>query len=583
MKLYKNSKLLHICFVIMFLFSSALIIYKCRFGFGNIDEAFYLTIPYRLWQGDALFRDEWNLAQMSGFLLYPLVSAFLTFFNTTDGIILRFRYIFVSIHIIVSLSVFLLTKKKSLEAASILSLLYLLYAPYNIMALSYNSMGLGCAVLSFLLLFEAKTKIRLFISGCFYAMSVLCCPYFAVFFLLFLLVVLLKKCRKNSLYNQLEHYEKCFPAWLAGVFFVAVLFFLFVFHRISISEFLNAIPVILNDPHHPVKHFVKTIVTYFTELVLQNGIAKISLLAICIVILISFIDKNKHHRIIAYFAFFGIVVLLQIWNYLRIERYVNHRPVERIVNFMLLPPILFLPFPLFFSEQAQTRKMNKAYISGFVVPGFLYTICMHFASDQGLYIISSASFLLLIGAIMMLFTYIETEALTDAERKIYKSILMIVMVIEIAAMGYLRYNTVYWEPYYASQSSQQYLIDSGPEKGLYVTAYKKEQYDNYYNDVVNLNLFGKGLFFSNKTWLYLVTESKFATYSAWLTEYPDQVTAERLEAYYAMNPENYPEWIYTEEKYSNFAEMLLSGKEYTRTMTENGSYLYLIAQNNKEA
>lgn len=48
--------------------------WKCQYGFGGSDEAFYLTIPHRLTLGDALIKDEWHLSQLSGFLIFPFVN-----------------------------------------------------------------------------------------------------------------------------------------------------------------------------------------------------------------------------------------------------------------------------------------------------------------------------------------------------------------------------------------------------------------------------------------------------------------------------------------------------------------------------
>ena len=36
---------------------------KCRYGVANFDEAFYLTIPYRLCQGDQPLVHEWHVTQ----------------------------------------------------------------------------------------------------------------------------------------------------------------------------------------------------------------------------------------------------------------------------------------------------------------------------------------------------------------------------------------------------------------------------------------------------------------------------------------------------------------------------------------
>ena len=59
-------------FIALMAFALILSFWKCRFGFGGNDEAFYLTIPHRLTLGDSLFGNEWHLSQLSGFLLIPL-------------------------------------------------------------------------------------------------------------------------------------------------------------------------------------------------------------------------------------------------------------------------------------------------------------------------------------------------------------------------------------------------------------------------------------------------------------------------------------------------------------------------------
>ena len=42
-----------------------------------MDEGFYLTIPYRLIQGDCLLVDEWHVSQLAGFLLIPVLKLYL--------------------------------------------------------------------------------------------------------------------------------------------------------------------------------------------------------------------------------------------------------------------------------------------------------------------------------------------------------------------------------------------------------------------------------------------------------------------------------------------------------------------------
>jgi len=73
------SQILFYC--LLFLLSAILVFWKCRYGFANIDESFYLTIPYRLYQGDALFAHEWHLSQMSLMLIFSKVFSFISSFS----------------------------------------------------------------------------------------------------------------------------------------------------------------------------------------------------------------------------------------------------------------------------------------------------------------------------------------------------------------------------------------------------------------------------------------------------------------------------------------------------------------------
>ena len=52
-------------------------LWKSRYGLGIYDEAFYLTIPYRMCHGDKLFLNEWHVSQLSALLQYPLMKLYL--------------------------------------------------------------------------------------------------------------------------------------------------------------------------------------------------------------------------------------------------------------------------------------------------------------------------------------------------------------------------------------------------------------------------------------------------------------------------------------------------------------------------
>ena len=60
-------------FLICFLLIICIQCYKARLGVGSKDEHFYISLGYRFYKGDALFYDDWHIAQMIGFFITPIV------------------------------------------------------------------------------------------------------------------------------------------------------------------------------------------------------------------------------------------------------------------------------------------------------------------------------------------------------------------------------------------------------------------------------------------------------------------------------------------------------------------------------
>ena len=161
------------CIIILFLF----LLWKCKIGFANIDESFYLTIPYRLCRGDGLIIHEWHLSQLSGFLLFPIMRIYLGIVRSTEGILLNFRYIFTFLWTVSACFVFYRLKSISLLGAMVSSICYMLYTPFGIMALSYNSMGIMLMLISCIIVVTSLKCVRqqYCIAGILFAGAVLCC------------------------------------------------------------------------------------------------------------------------------------------------------------------------------------------------------------------------------------------------------------------------------------------------------------------------------------------------------------------------------------------------------------------------
>ena len=57
--------------VLFFAALAAFLFWRARYGYSYNDEPFCITLAQRLYQGDALFRDEWHVCQNFGVVLLP--------------------------------------------------------------------------------------------------------------------------------------------------------------------------------------------------------------------------------------------------------------------------------------------------------------------------------------------------------------------------------------------------------------------------------------------------------------------------------------------------------------------------------
>lgn len=125
-------------------------------------------------------------------------------------------------------------------------MLYFLFVPFNIMALSYNSIGLACNLLCTVFLITADNKKYDYVlSGIFFAMMVLCQPILCIIFFIDIAIILIcAKCKKKK-----ELLPKIMYFFL-GCIIMAISVVLYLVTKVGIHNIISIIPQILNDPEH---------------------------------------------------------------------------------------------------------------------------------------------------------------------------------------------------------------------------------------------------------------------------------------------------------------------------------------------
>ena len=548
----------HLFFYAIYILICIFLFWKCKFGIANTDESFYLTIPYRLWQGDSLLLHEWHRSQMFGFLLYPILKVYLSVFQSTEAILLNFRYIFTCVWCLSALFFYNQLKMFSKVGAMISSISFLLYAPFGIMALSYNSMGILLLLIAGTLMITAKenhSRFKYILAGSCMAGAVLCCPFLILLYAMFSLYSL-----RSTIYKKDLDQKRIWLFVSHGIVLVFFAFGAFVLSKASFSELLQVLPYILQDPEHSAIDVITSTKKYLFSIFYCNPISNYYIIFF---ILLLYFGCYKRKRLLGFAGVCGIVLVLQIV-------FLINKPY---INFFMFFPCLLGFYCCLTSKDRAIHQIFK-----FIwIPGLVYTYCINLSSNQQFYAISSAATLMTIASLLIVVLYTKKVLLKCAKpgkKKIIILSVCLLFLLQISIQFYMRFVSVFWETGIKSQTE---LIMLGPEKGLLVSNNALLPYDNFYKDIALIRKhkdINQVLYLSTNTWMYLCSDKKFATYSAWLSGV-NPASLIKLDQYFSMFPSKTPDTIYIEscnKKYIDYYQT----KGYIVNRTNAGNYILTL-------
>ncbi|NML47794.1 hypothetical protein HHL11_28860 [Ramlibacter sp. G-1-2-2] len=189
-------------------------------GVDLTDESFYVALPYRFALGDVPIRDEQNLAQFAGILILPLVRLYVWIAGATDGIVLYVRHLHLVFTALVGWVVFLAARRAlHWRHALLAGALCLLFVPFNIHSISYNTMGSGFLTVSCFMAMRGERRAAWALAGLALGLAILVYPTLAPVALVFPVVLLLAEERSRR-WHLLAAYlaggllAALVPAWL---------------------------------------------------------------------------------------------------------------------------------------------------------------------------------------------------------------------------------------------------------------------------------------------------------------------------------------------------------------------------------
>lgn len=520
-----------ILFILILLAALIFSAWKANKGFADIDEAFYLTLPRRFLQGDSLLVDEWNTGLFSGLLLLPFMAVYNALFDSTDGIVLVFRWIFIAVQLLLSLYVYLCIRDRKGALWAVVPFMF--YAPFNIMALSYNSMGIGFLTASLAgLCCSRQSRPRLIASGMFFAAAVLCNPYLAFVYLIYAVytaVALILK--KSRLYSKGLHYElKTFLLFTVGCIVLALPTVALIL-REPLEKIMAALPFVLFDPEHPPVSFFGKLLIYIECVFYSNPYSMRAMCLVLIAALLLPLDlrffSGKHRDLIFLFSLAG--VFLYIVGIMIGRRYVN----------CIMFPINIAGLFAYISSERKERRLFWL----FWVPAMLYSFYTNVASNQAFYAISSSSAPATVPSILFIILRMKEASFPGLVSRVLRYSSGLCIAVTIVLLLGMRAYYCYWDMPVTQLDTK---LERGCNAGLWTTSRRAEEYIQLIEETEPVRAQqGKVLYYTADYYLYLMDEKEIAAYSPWLSIISDTHSELwRLEKYYELQPEKLPDCIY---------------------------------------
>lgn len=499
----------------LFLVLFAILVLRSFFSFCQTDESFYASLANRLWSGERMFWDEWNSTQVYVPLLLPLYACYMCLAGSTEGVLLFLRLCCVCFSLIVSLKLFHLVLRETGHAsiAALAASVILLFSRGNIQGLSYYNLCMLCGVSGFCSLAEADRCsgagriLRNLWAGVLIACAVVCNPFLAPFILLLVLLGLLRK--KTA---------RAAGCALLGMVIAACLYFGYILLTTGLGRMLETLPYVLDSPEQ--SSIGQNLLSSLREAAHLSKLVCLPALLMSAVMLIKSWDQTADRLLLPYLLLQTALLAMSAVQ-----------TVTWICGAALIP-MTVIAFPFFLCA---LRAKCSPYATALYVFGVLNALAYVLASNTGIDAGNVGFCMSAAAGFWLAYDALKPEKPGIRARK---AVLAAMMLAVLAPLFCQRVIGVYRDaPIYALTVR----LTQGPAKNLRTTPEHAALYEslcdalNAFSDQVPA---GRILYVKNCPWAYLQTEGfGYATSSPWRTYTED------LERYYAVHPENRPDYI----------------------------------------
>ena len=515
----RNERIGKMVAVVVLVIAALFMLNRAKYGYIYNDEPFILTLSHRLIKGDAFLYDEWQPTQLTGFLNYPWMILFTATHNNTDGMILFFRYVYVILNFVSLLFVYLrlsnYSKKPLITGAACLYLL--LFSSMDILTVSYNFYSLTGLLLFITLCITGKSNIEYLFAGIFFSVATLVSPYLAIVFVLYYLFFSLNHfvLKKNISKNVIDITKMV----LIGIILSIAIFICFLYGTGgNISKMLNTVSYIFTDVEYPSQSIFQLIYGYLYTWV--NKFRTFGFM-FAVFVMLSLIDK-KHKTLWLEAHIIAFVILTPRMIHIFLYQF----------NYLIMQIGLLGFHALIIDEQR-----NNSY-SLIAIAGVIFSFILYATSDLKQYAIANGMVLAGFASFFLIDDYLQKH---ENNTKLIKTLCILLVFAQIGTEVYERMTKYYLD---RDINDNLYMIKESAAKGLYVDQEQYDIYMNIYKDINdNIPYQAKLLVLSQEPWIYLLNDSEYCTYSAWMTN-NKEFRIKRLKEYYDLHPDKYPNYIY---------------------------------------
>ena len=299
----------HLIFIGLFLLLELIFVWRSFYGFNTADEMYFIGTSERIFRGEKILIDEWNpTQQLCTFLIHPIYCLIRLALGSTEGIVMASRFLYLAYSAVLTLFFYLRFQRRGYASFGPV-FLFLIFAPFSICAMSYNSIEFGILpVLLAVLSAKMEHSVPEYIlCGILMAIIVLANPFAILMYAAYGLI-----CLGATLYGRKTGRQpegalrfRNFLWMTLGAGLILVLFLAFVFQRGSLSEVLANVPHIVGDSEHQHDYWYKTW-RYF-ELCFKNY--KYMFLALFVVYGATLIDRRRCRHGLIYMILASAAVL----------------------------------------------------------------------------------------------------------------------------------------------------------------------------------------------------------------------------------------------------------------------------------